>query len=333
MKYNILDFDQRQVLSICKIEKIGNDKAKKISLDIADLLILQVMSDFMNRKNIIKYTINDKMYFSVQYKIIIEDLPILNIKQQALVDRLNKMVKLEVLEKEIIKNQSGSYTVFRMGDLYERMKYVGTSSELQVQEYQTTSAEVVDYIPKDYSTNNYSTNTNNKKIEDKSSIEKVPTDLDWRASFSIYKQLVFEARNQLKCDNEFKAQMAKYNPNADYELSIDKSVDLFWGTEQGWEHCKKSKSKKINMLSALKKNFDKNIVYKQWNKKGQVKTTVAENDNEQIMLPDGTFKMNGYRYYYSRLNGRTFSIPIKALPMPQDGEYEYDLKMGWYKVD
>ena len=172
-----------------------------------------------------------------------------------------------------------------------------------------------------------------KKIEDKSSIEKVPTDLDWRASFSIYKQLVFEARNQLKYDNEFKTQMAKYNPNADYELSIDKSVDLFWGTEQGWEHCKKSKSKKINMLSALKKNFDKNIVYKQWNKKGQVKTTVAENDNEQIMLPDGTFKMNGYRYYYSRLNGRTFSIPIKALPMPQDGEYEYDLKMGWYKVD
>ena len=157
MKYNIFDFNQEKVISLSK-KIIDNGKDRIISLDVSDLLILLVISDFVNRKNIIKYTINDKTYFSVQYKVILDDLPILNIKKQALTDRINKMVYLGVIEKEIIKNQTGSYSVFRMGEEYEKIKYSRTDTKLQVQEYSTTSARVVDYTPKDPSTNNYSTN-------------------------------------------------------------------------------------------------------------------------------------------------------------------------------
>ena len=166
MKYNIFDFNQEKVISLSK-KTIDNGKERTISLDVSDLLILLVISDFVNRKNIIKYTINDKTYFSVQYKVILDDLPILNIKKQALTDRINKMVYLGVIEKEIIKNQTGSYSVFRMGEEYEKIKYSCTDTKLQVQKYSTTSAEVVDYKPKDHSTNNYSTNNKESTYVDK----------------------------------------------------------------------------------------------------------------------------------------------------------------------
>ncbi|MGL5732305.1 MAG: hypothetical protein ACRCX5_14445 [Bacteroidales bacterium] len=162
MKYNIFEFDQAKVLSLKKTTIDSNNKEKVLSLDVSDLLILHVMSDFMNRSKIIKYTVDDKTFFSVQYKVIMEDLPILNIKQQALSDRLNKMAEIGVIEKMVIRNQAGSYTAFRMTSMYEYLKY-GRSSELQVQECSTTSAEVVNYIPKDSSTNNSSSNTKEKK--------------------------------------------------------------------------------------------------------------------------------------------------------------------------
>lgn len=171
MKYNILDFNQEKVLSLRKEIKSEGNKVKTIKLDIIDLHILQVLSDFMNRAKIIKYTIDDKTFFSVQYKVILDDLPILDIKQQALSDRLKKMAELEVIENRVVRNQSGSYSVFRMGKNYESLKYDCRSSRLQLQEYQTTSAEVVDYTSKDYSTNNYSTN-NNKEDKDKSLYKK-----------------------------------------------------------------------------------------------------------------------------------------------------------------
>ena len=141
MKYSVLGFSQDAVVKLT-----GNNKGKTVKLDVTDLLILQDVADFMNRPNIIKYTIDDKTYFSVQYSVIIEDLPIIDIKQQALRDRLDKMVFLGVLEKKVVKNAAGTWVAFRLGDKYESLKYTPTSSQttptgsqLPVQEYQTTT--------------------------------------------------------------------------------------------------------------------------------------------------------------------------------------------------
>lgn len=154
MRYAILGFNQERVLNL---QKEHNGKVKK--LDVTDLLILKDIADFMNRSKIIKYTIDDKVYFSVQYSAIIEDLPLIDIKKQALSDRLDKMCILGVLEKKVIKNQSGTFVAFRMGREYENLIYEPTSSEIQVQEYSTTT---------------HNTNiTNNKEvIEEESSITK-----------------------------------------------------------------------------------------------------------------------------------------------------------------
>lgn len=343
MKYNILGFDQQQVLKISKtIKSIDNKKDKILKLDLIDLQILQVISDFMNRSKIIKYTIDDKTYFSVQYKVILDDLPILDIKQQALSDRLSKMAELDILEKKVVRNQSGSYSVFRMGSKYEQLIYNDMSSELHLQMYSTTSAEVVNYTPKDYSTNNYSTNTINKEEEDKKQ--------DWKKDFNAYYQLVLQAQHQLLYDDNYKAQKEKFHPNIDYELSLEKMVTEYWGTERAWEHKKKSKSKEINMVTTLKKAFDisSNRVYKkiQFGKTTpkEIKEQIPQNANytrvplhpklkfidDEGKLNDGTFVKDGYRYYFSNRDITTYSIPPATEPKPEGDNYEYDGNYGWY---
>lgn len=159
MKYSVLGFNQAAVTKL-----VDNHNGKIVKLDVTDLLILQDVADFMNRPNIIKYTIEDKTYFSIQYSVIIEDLPIIDIKQQALRDRMDKMVALGLLEKRVIKNASGTWVAFRIGQKYESLKYAPTSSEttptssgLPVQEYQTTS----------HNTKVTKTNTSNKKKDKK----------------------------------------------------------------------------------------------------------------------------------------------------------------------
>ena len=178
MKYNILDFNQEAVLSIYKIIKDKNGKDRKIALDVSDLLIIQVIADIIHRDKFTKQIIDDKLYYWITYNLILEDLPILNIKKQALSDRINKMVELGILEKKVVMAQGqGTFTSFRLTGLYEKIKYSTTSYyDTQLQEggrsqlqeggrSQLQGGVVVNYEPKDYNnTNNSSTNKQNKEI-------------------------------------------------------------------------------------------------------------------------------------------------------------------------
>ena len=104
----------------------------------------------------------------------------------------------------------------------------------------------------------------NKEERDKSLSKKDSDDdsvSDWRSDFMTYLTLVRDAASELKADAEFRALMLKYHPGIDYAKSVDKSVDLFWGTERGWRHKLKSKSKGIDMAATLRKNIEKSLVY------------------------------------------------------------------------
>lgn len=186
MKYSILGFNQEKVLGLRKNIMVDG-KEKNIAIDVTDLLILREIADFMNRKKIIKYTINDKIFSCVKYSIIIEDLPILGIKQQALSDRLWKLCEFGLLEKEVVKNQAGSFTAFRIGDMYENIVYGGIeengSNETQLHKYSDTSANVVNYeCNNNYYYNNPSTKTNNiekkENIKEKKERNKYPEDFE-----------------------------------------------------------------------------------------------------------------------------------------------------------
>lgn len=169
MKYSILGFNQERVLQFQQEVVDENTGRVKVSrVDVIDLLILQDIADFMNRRNIVKYVIDEKNYFSVKYQVIINDLPILNLKQQALSDRLKKLCDFNLLEKAIVKNQSGTYTAFRIGKAYEDIVYNNNYSIAEMEnhshKYLDTSAKVAEYECNILINKN--TSTNNTKEED-----------------------------------------------------------------------------------------------------------------------------------------------------------------------
>lgn len=236
MKYSIFGFSQEYAI---KLKKEQDGKVKK--LDATDLLILRDVADFMNRSKIIKYTIDDKVYFSIQYATIIEDLPILDIKKQALSDRLDKMVFLNVLEKIVVKNQSGTFVAFRMGAEYEKLLYsctniqtAPTSSELQVQMYSTTNHNT-------NTTNNSS--TKQEKEIDKSIPKKKP-------SFNVREDLSYVGEEYIGIWNEW----------LDYKDEINKQ----YKTQRGAKMQYSSLLKYANYNPVLANAIVKNSIEHSW---------------------------------------------------------------------
>ena len=90
-------------------------------------------------------------------------------------DRIDKLCELSIVEKQIIKDDSGSWVAFRLGDIYEELKYKNTGGcvvDYTRGVYLTTHGCVADYTP-----NNYTTITNNnnniKELKEKFYIKEL----------------------------------------------------------------------------------------------------------------------------------------------------------------
>jgi hypothetical protein len=116
LRFSILGFAQERVINVRA--KVGE---RELRLDITDLLLLNQIADFPNRNHVMKIINNDKIFFWMSYSEILEELPILNLKKQALRDRFDKLVALGLLEKTT--NKTSNMTFFRLTDLYESMRY------------------------------------------------------------------------------------------------------------------------------------------------------------------------------------------------------------------
>lgn len=116
LRFSILGFAQERV-----IEVRATDGTKELRLDVTDLLLLNQIADFPNRNSVMKIIDDDKIFFWMAYSEILGELPILNMKKQALRDRFDKLVTLGLLEKRIGK--VGNMTFFRLTDKYENLKY------------------------------------------------------------------------------------------------------------------------------------------------------------------------------------------------------------------
>lgn len=92
--------------------------------------------------------------------------------------------------------------------------------------------------------------------------ESTPKEL-WRTDFNEYLKLVKEGAAALKADMKFREEVERLQPNVDYDKTIEWSVSQYWGTETAWESKRKSKSKRIDMKSTLRQNFNKNRLYKE----------------------------------------------------------------------
>lgn len=85
---------------------------------------------------------------------------------------------------------------------------------------------------------------------------------DWKTDFETYKSELLKAYQKLIIDKDFISQQEKYNPNIDILLSLEKAVNNYWITEEGWKNKKKSKAKEINWKLTLINAISLNKVYK-----------------------------------------------------------------------
>lgn len=160
MRYNILGFDQEKVLglSIC----IGGKEKK---LDVADLLILNHIYNFTERKGIKNITQNGVEYYWVEYNTILNELPILNIKKPALRDRIDKMCALELIEKTLVNDgRYSNMTCFRIGRRFESLLFQAKEgSEVKQQRGINLNSQGVSIQIEDMNNNINNKKTNNKK--------------------------------------------------------------------------------------------------------------------------------------------------------------------------
>lgn len=182
MRYSILGFSQKMVCSLTKTIKRDGKADLVLKLDMTDLLILRQLADFPNRKKTKKQIVDDKLFFWVDYKGLLEELPILDIKKQALRDRLDKMVELNVLEKAVVNfDRLGSATCFRMGDNYETLLYSDENKQ------STARGGVVDYTGDGSELHDININEENKGIKEKENLIKESEIVDfWNDNTNDY---------------------------------------------------------------------------------------------------------------------------------------------------
>lgn len=83
---------------------------------------------------------------------------------------------------------------------------------------------------------------------------------EWRNDYEEYISLVFEAKSELLLDDAHKAKIEDWYNNIDYAKTVEKTAD-WWASIDAWEYSKKKKKGKINMLTTLKRNLERNRLY------------------------------------------------------------------------
>jgi hypothetical protein len=115
VKYTINGFSQQEALKFKKNVLDKNGKEKEIKIDSTDLLILRWFVDFYPK--MMKVEIEGIQYAWVQYQKILQDLPLLDIKKQALFDRFKKMCEFEILTHKTVK-VNGTFSYYGFGCAY-----------------------------------------------------------------------------------------------------------------------------------------------------------------------------------------------------------------------
>ena len=74
---------------------------------------------------------------------------------------------------------------------------------------------------------------------------------EWRTDFNAYTKSLNDAHKEALADSEWMLNQKKFYPNINIELSLEKAIKDFWGTERGWNHKKKSRAMGIDWRSTL----------------------------------------------------------------------------------
>lgn len=105
MKLSIMDYHQPTAVAY--------------GLNMDDLLLLKWFVDYRNTDGMNLVMIGDEPYYWVNYKKVLEDLPILRINNKdVLRRRLKKLCDAKVLKFHLEKNKKGTFTYYNTGERY-----------------------------------------------------------------------------------------------------------------------------------------------------------------------------------------------------------------------
>lgn len=326
MRQKVLGFDQAAALSFQ-------------NLDILDLAILAFMNEELRSGDNILYQFDGKTCISYDCSKIESELPILKLCNRTIRCRVSKMNKLGLLDV-FTKNIEGIgtrafYTYGEKANLLKIKKLVeGWQNDAKgVAEI----SQGVGKMPRGWqndatpniANNNYNNYNNQEQDKNNIAIKPLRAKGNWRKDYEVYKNIVNEAKVKILEDKTFEGRFLSMYPNGDFYRTIISNCD-FWLSEKGWECKKRSRGEDINMVSTIKKNYTKNVIYKNPNDEPIENLKKLNIEVKEGRCADGTFIKGAYRYYHSLRDNSDYSIPIQAPPMLNE-RCEFDVKTNsWY---
>ena len=111
------------------VHGFSQEKAIELGLDDRDLLILRWFINFRDNGKMATKIIKEDKYYWIDYQGIIEDLPIMKIKNaDSVYRRLKKMAKVRVLKHETVR-AGGVFSYYTVGENYPAL--VDTKSKIK----------------------------------------------------------------------------------------------------------------------------------------------------------------------------------------------------------
>lgn len=127
MKYTIHGFSQKAAVSF--------------NLDNDDLLLLRWFVDFKNTGKMVSREVDGEIYYWVNYSSIIEILPILYVKKDAVYRKFKKMADLGILKRTTVR-LFGTYSFYKLDKNYAELeKFDGKKSTTNSTKNHTTFKE------------------------------------------------------------------------------------------------------------------------------------------------------------------------------------------------
>ena len=127
------------------VHGFSQEKAIELGLDDRDLLILRWFINFRDNGKMATKIIKDDKYYWIDYQGIIEDLPIMKIKNaDSVYRRLKKMAKVRVLKHETVR-AGGVFSYYTIGENYPAL--VDTKSKIKKVNHSEINPEGSDINP------------------------------------------------------------------------------------------------------------------------------------------------------------------------------------------
>lgn len=166
MKYTIEGFSQEYALMLTKqVEEKG--KLKTVKVDCIDLIILRWFVDFYPKMT--KVEIEGVQYAWVNYKRLLEDMPLLDMGKHMLANRLQKLCEFGILTHKNIKC-GGNFSYYGFGTNYHNLieKPCATDEHLMQNNAEPCAINCTTLVQNNAEPCAISCNTNNSSTKDPS---------------------------------------------------------------------------------------------------------------------------------------------------------------------